>query len=72
MLNYIFGFLIYAIVGYAVSVLLLRVYEWNRAYKREPLEEHAKWHVRRAIAKTSVGAGFVAGVIWILVRSTPF
>ncbi len=72
MLTYFLGFLIYGFIGYAVSAMLLKVYEWNRSYDHKPLEDHARWYIRRAIKITSIGAGFVAGFMWILVHATPF
>ena len=72
MLNYVIGFLIYGFIGYAVAGLLLAAYEWNRTYDHRPLEDHAKWYIGRAIRITSIGAGFVAGLMWILVHATPF
>ena len=66
MIQYFIGFLISGVSGYALAAALLAVYERNRAYGGVQLEEHAKWHIRRAIKKTSIGAGLIAGGVWAL------
>jgi hypothetical protein len=69
MLEYLLGFLISGFSGYAFAQVLLAFYERMRTYAQVPPEDHVRWHIRRAIRKTSFGAGVLTAAIWAFVHS---